>query len=303
MKSPLHMLRRTSLIALALLCAPLALADTSAQLEQEQALSQITAPMNQSVVRRLMKAIPQVSRNAAGAATGLEVDGGALAGSGTVTNLGGALTANSVVLGAGTTDTKVVAGILSDGVSKFTLGVAGTSVGAIDFKNATSGTLTLVPVTGALGTVTLKLPAATDTLVGLATTDTLLNKTLTSPAITGGTADAFAIGWREIPQNSKSAAYTTVLGDSGKHLYHPSADTTARIWTIDSNANVAYPIGTVLTIVNDSSAGALTISITADTLMWADTGGTGSRTCAAVCLASVMKVTATKWIISGPGLT
>jgi hypothetical protein len=79
------------------------------------------------------------------------------AGAGTVTNTGGSLTANSVVLGAGTTDTKVVAGILSDGISKITLGVAGSSVGEVDFKNATSGTTTVSAPTGALGTTTITL--------------------------------------------------------------------------------------------------------------------------------------------------
>jgi hypothetical protein len=54
--------------------------------------------------------------------------------------------------------------------------------GAI-FTNATSGSITLSPPTGALGTVTLSLPAATDTLVGKATTDTLTNKTLTAPIV------------------------------------------------------------------------------------------------------------------------
>jgi hypothetical protein len=43
-----------------------------------------------------------------------------------------------------------------------------------------------------------------------------------------------------IPQNSKSAAYTTVATDAQKHIFHPSADTTARTWTIDSNAIVPY---------------------------------------------------------------
>lgn len=68
--------------------------------------------------------------------------------------------------------------------SSLTLGTAGTSVGNIIFKNATSGSITLAPVSGALGSVTLSLPAATDTLVGKATTDTLTNKTLTSPVLT-----------------------------------------------------------------------------------------------------------------------
>lgn len=54
------------------------------------------------------------------------------------------------------------------------------AVGSVGFQNATSGTITLAPIAGALGTVTLSLPAATDTLVGKATTDELTNKTLTS---------------------------------------------------------------------------------------------------------------------------
>lgn len=107
-----------------------------------------------------------------------------VAGTGTVTNTGGNLTANAVVLGAGGTDTKVVTGIITDGTSKLTLGVAGASVGAILFKNATSGTITLQPQTGALGTVTLTMPAVTDTLVAKDTVDVLTNKTLTSANIT-----------------------------------------------------------------------------------------------------------------------
>jgi hypothetical protein len=108
-----------------------------------------------------------------------------------------------------------------------------------------------------------------------------------------------AVGYLNIPQNSKSAAYTTVEADAGKHIYHPSADTTARTFTIDSNANVAYPIGTAITIVNDISAGVITIAITSDTLLWEKTGATGSRTLAANSIATLLKITSTKWIISG----
>lgn len=116
-------------------------------------------------------------------------------------------------------------------------------------------------------------------------------------------SDADAIGTRGIPQQSKSAAYTTVMADAGKHLYHPSADTTARTWTIDSNANVAYEIGTTITFINDSSAGTVTIAITSDTLVLAGTGSTGSRTLAANGIATAVKMTNTRWIISGVGLS
>ena len=106
-----------------------------------------------------------------------------------------------------------------------------------------------------------------------------------------------------IPQNSQSANYTTVLADANTHLLHPSADTTARTFTIDSNANVPYPIGTAITFVNQNAAGVLTIAITTDTMRLAGAGTTGSRTLAANGIATALKITATEWIISGTGLT
>lgn len=104
-----------------------------------------------------------------------------------------------------------------------------------------------------------------------------------------------------VRQNSKSAAYTTILTDGGKHIYHPSGDNNARTFTIDSNANVAYPIGTTLTFVNEINT--VTIAITADTLVLAGTGSTGSRTLAANGIATALKVGTTRWYISGTGLT
>ena len=106
-----------------------------------------------------------------------------------------------------------------------------------------------------------------------------------------------------IPQNSQSAAYTLVLSDSGKHILHPSADVTARTWTIPANASVAYPIGTSLTFVNQNAAGVITIAITTDTMRLAGAGTTGSRTLAANGMATALKITATEWLISGTGLT
>ena len=112
-----------------------------------------------------------------------------------------------------------------------------------------------------------------------------------------------AVGYRTIPQNSKSAAYTTVAADSGKHILHPSADTTARTFTIPANSSVAYPLGTALTFVNQNAAGVLTIAITTDTMRLAGAGTTGSRTLAANGVATAIKLTSTEWIISGVGLT
>ncbi|ESX17881.1 hypothetical protein X766_15915 [Mesorhizobium sp. LSJC255A00] len=107
-----------------------------------------------------------------------------------------------------------------------------------------------------------------------------------------------------IRQNAQSAAYTLVLTDGGKHIYHPSSDVTARIWTIPANSAVAFPIGTAITFDNDFGAGVITIAITTDTLVLVGAAGTtGSRTLASGGQATAIKVSATRWRISGVGLT
>lgn len=108
---------------------------------------------------------------------------------------------------------------------------------------------------------------------------------------------------RTIPQNSKSADYTLVLSDAGKHILHPSADTTGRTFTIPANSSVAFPIGTAVTFVNQNSAGTITLAITTDTMRLAGSGSTGSRTLAANGIATAIKVTSTEWQISGTNLT
>lgn len=112
------------------------------------------------------------------------------------------------------------------------------------------------------------------------------------------------VGFKNIPQNSQSAAYTLVLADAGKHILHPAADTTARTYTIPSNASVPYPIGTAITFINQNGTGGIvTIAITTDTMRLAGAGTTGSRTLARNGIATALKITATEWIISGSGLT
>lgn len=102
-------------------------------------------------------------------------------------------------------------------------------------------------------------------------------------------------------QASVSAAYTCVLTDMHTTLLHPSADTTARTWTIPANASVAYPVNAELEFINQNAAGVLTLAITTDTLRLAGAGTTGSRTLAANGWARARKITATEWLITNLG--
>jgi hypothetical protein len=154
------------------------------------------------------------------------------------------------------------------------------------------------------------------TVVTLTGTQTLTNKTLTAPVLTApvlgtpasGTLSSCtvdgtdAVGFRNVPQNSQSAAYTLVLADAGKHIFHPVGDNNARTFTIPANSSVAFPIGTAITFINMAVAN-VTIAITSDTLTLSSAGTTGSRTLATNGSATCIKITSTQWLISGSGLT
>lgn len=126
---------------------------------------------------------------------------------------------------------------------------------------------------------------------------------LTSDIIGQGTGlDVDAYGFRGIPQNSQSGNYTTVAADAGKHIIHASGAGAGDTFTIDSNANVAYELGTAITFVNMDSNN-LSIAITSDTMNLAGAGTTGTRTLAQYGIATAIKVASTTWLISGTNLT
>lgn len=120
-------------------------------------------------------------------------------------------------------------------------------------------------------------------------------------ALTTDNSSADEVGYKGLPQNSQTGGdYTFVLSDAAKHVQGTSTHT----YTIPANASVAYPIGTVLTIVNGSGSGSLSIAITSDTMILAGAAGTtGTRTLAADGLASILKINSTVWLISGAGLS
>lgn len=118
--------------------------------------------------------------------------------------------------------------------------------------------------------------------------------TLPGPLTVGG----FEVGTKILPQSTKSVDYTLVLTDSGKHILHPTADTSTRTFTIPSNASVAFPAGTTVTFINQISAGNVYVDIVADTMVLAGVGQTSSVLLAPNSIATALKVTTTQWLIT-----
>jgi hypothetical protein len=161
------------------------------------------------------------------AGTGLTITGTTItaSGSGTVTNTGGNLTDNAVVLGAGTVDTKVVAGITTDGTSVLNLGVNATTIGKVKMFGNTSGDVTIQPAAVAGTATVLTLPATTGTLVhsiananGISASNSSGVLTVTLGAITPTTVNGLTIttstGTLTIA-NSKTATINNSITFSG----------------------------------------------------------------------------------------
>ena len=195
-----------------------------------------------------------------------------------------ARTALGVAIG---TDVLAYDSNLQSFVTAFTLPTADSTA---DFVLKTNGSGTLSFTAAATGDVTL------------AGSQTLTNKTISGASNTLTVDGTDAVGFRNIPQNSQSAAYTCVLADSGKHIFHPSSDANARTFTIPANSSVAYPIGTAITFINMTAA-VVTIAITTDTMYLSSAGTTGSRSLARYGSATAIKIDSTSWLISGSGLT
>jgi len=198
----------------------------------------------------------------------------------------------------------------------------GTSTGSGNNVLSTSPTL-VTPILGTPTSATLTnatgLPISTGVSglgTGVATALAINVGSSGAPIVNGGvlgtpssgtlsacTVDGTdAVGFRNIPINSQSAAYTAVLADSGKVIFHPSGDANARTFTIPANSSVAYPIGTAITFIN-MTAEVVTIAITTDTMYLSSAGTTGSRSLAQYGSATAIKMTSTTWLISGSGLT
>jgi hypothetical protein len=170
-----------------------------------------------------------------------------------------------------------------------------TTVGGSFFTLANPSAIRF-PRINADNTVTAR--AAEDFLVDIGAAASGVNADITSleqstTIAPTGVADVDSLGFRGLPQESKTAAYTLALGDAGRHI----SITTGGV-TIPADGTVAFPIGTTIVVYNNSSS-AQNIAITTDTLRLAGTATTGTRSLAQRGLATLVKVAATEWAVTG----
>lgn len=187
-----------------------------------------------------------------------------------------------------------------------------TSTGTGSVVLSASPTFTGTPVapTAAPGTNTTQIATTAFVTNVAGSLGTISSQNANNVAITGGTIDnvttsgsstaaASGLGYLGIPQNGKSSGYTLALADAGKHIYYTGGAATL---VVPTNASVAFPVGTTITLINNGS-GSLTISTTSITMNFAGTTSTGNRTLATKGMATIIKVATDGWFISGVGLS
>jgi len=181
--------------------------------------------------------------------------------------------------------------------------ITGGTIGSgVTFAGSITGTATNVTGTVAVANGGTGATTAANARTNLGAAASGANTDITSleqdvAIVATGTIGTDSVGYRGAPQNAQTGAYALTLNDNGKHI----SITTGGI-TIPANASVAFPIGATVVIYNNSGS-SQTIAITSDTLRQAGTTNTGSRTLAGYGLATVVKVAATVWVISGAGLS
>jgi hypothetical protein len=124
-------------------------------------------------------------------------------------------------------------------------------------------------------------------------------------ALTTDNTTADEAGFKGLPQNVQAGNYTLVLSDAGKYIANTGSGITI---TVPPAASVAFPVGTVVTIVNQNSGGNISIAQGAGvTITLAGTSTTGTRTLAGAAglysIATLLNIATNEWLASGSGLS
>ena len=121
--------------------------------------------------------------------------------------------------------------------------------------------------------------------------DVNINTDLNVSGVVSDTAGSL----RNLPQVSKSSAYTLIASDTGKHVSISSGGVTV--------ASGVFSIGDVVTIYNNSSSSQTITQGSSVTLRQAGTSNTGNRSLALYGVATLMCVASNTFVISGVGLS
>lgn len=113
---------------------------------------------------------------------------------------------------------------------------------------------------------------------------------------TGGSGSSSSSG--SIPQVTMAADRTFALTDSGKHIYRTAGNA-----TIPLNSDVAFPIGSAVTIVN-AGASAMTLFRASGANLYQANNASAATSLSinARGLCTVLKTGTNEWMASGPGV-
>ena len=152
-------------------------------------------------------------------------------------------------------------------------------------------------VSGAVGLATYATTA--NAVAGANVSGYVANANHANNADTVGST-GYAIGYLDVPQIIANTTYNVLLTDVGKHLYH-APGSAAGTYIFPANSNVAFSIGSVVTIIN-LSANTVNANLTSDTMNLIGNGITGNRIIGAYGAATLIKVAGTTWAIMGTNL-
>jgi len=130
------------------------------------------------------------------------------------------------------------------------------------------------------------------------------NFTFNGTAVHGtGTFAGTEVGYKTIPQIVTNST-TTINAATSSGAHHYKTTTSAISLTVPDNTSSPCVIGTAITIINDASAGNITLTQgTGVTLQLGGTLTTGNLTIGPGGFVTALKVATNKWIVSGTGVS